>query len=139
MSRECGTCTKCCEGYLTGSVKGRDFYGGRPCHFVVIGRGCSTYDDRPKNPCITYNCAWLLNSEFPEWLKPEQSGVIIDWRTVNGIKYLNVTEAGGKLTTSMLSWLIVYIMNIRGNLKWIIDNGAHWIGNSDFLEAMKKN
>lgn len=39
MKRECGDCTKCCEGNLTFTIKDIKVYGGKPCPFVDIHKG----------------------------------------------------------------------------------------------------
>lgn len=139
MSRECGTCTKCCEGYLTGVVYDKPFYPGRPCHFVSIGKSCTIYAKRPKDPCVSYRCQWLDNFELPEWLKPNQSNVIITERTFEGtdIKYLDVMEAGDKLDSSVLSWIIVHALSKKLNLRWYVSGAAHYFGDSEFLKLME--
>ena len=64
MKRECGTCTKCCEGWLTGEALGHNFYPGKPCHFLAVNKGCTVYAKRPKDPCSSYKCAWLANEDI---------------------------------------------------------------------------
>jgi hypothetical protein len=136
MTRSCGDCTKCCEGYLTGEANGKTFFPGKPCHFVTIGKGCTIYKDRPKDPCVNFKCSWLVDESLPEWFKPSESGIIITVKKINGISYVEVIEAGQTLQANMLSWLIMYALNNNLNLFWTIQGGAHWIGNADFLEAM---
>lgn len=139
MSRQCGDCTKCCEGYLTGEAKGKSFYKGKPCHFVSIGKGCTIYANRPKDPCISYKCAWLTDEELPEWFKPNQINAIIDRRFIKDIPYINVIEAGETLQSNVLSWIILYAVNNNLNLCWRVDGSEHWIGNNEFLTVMKEN
>jgi hypothetical protein len=138
MSRECGDCTKCCEGFLVGSVQGKDFYPGKPCHFIEIGKGCTIYKDRPVDPCKRYKCGWLVDEEMPEWLKPNQSNVIIDVRDAEGIPFINVIEAGETLRSDVLSWLITNALNKAWNLRWTIKDSSHWIGSQEFLVVMEK-
>ena len=39
--------------------------------------GCAIYEDRPKNPCRNFKCAWLLDSEgLEEELRPDRCGAI---------------------------------------------------------------
>ena len=59
--RSCGSCTKCCEGWLSGEALGHKFYPGKPCHFIAIGKGCSVYAKRPQEPCVSYKCGWISN------------------------------------------------------------------------------
>ena len=137
--RLCGTCTKCCEGYLTGEALGHTFYPGKPCHFVVIGSGCSIYEKRPQEPCVSYKCLWVSNDELPEWMKPNEINVIIDKRITNGIEHIKVTEAGGALSTKVLSWLVQYVIKNNLNLSWEVDGEVHWIGSPEFNWAMMLN
>lgn len=138
MNRKCGDCTKCCEGYLSGSVKGKEFYLGKPCHFVAIGKGCSIYKDRPKNPCESYKCLWLVDEQLPEWFKPNEINAILDIRHIDNIPFINVLEAGETLRSDVLSWLITNTINKGWNLRWEINKGSHWIGSQEFLDAMEK-
>lgn len=138
MKRECGTCTKCCEGWLVGEALGYKFYQGKPCHFISIGKGCSVYAKRPKDPCVTYKCTWLINENIPEWMKPSEINAIIDERINDGIKYLSVSEAGSKLDSSVLTWIIEYALANQINLLWKVNNGSHWIGSPEFNSMMLK-
>ena len=108
--RTCGTCTKCCEGYLSGEAFGHTFYPGKPCHFIAIGKGCSIYDKRPQDPCVSYKCGWLTNSEIPEWMKPNEIDAIIDMRQIKEFEYINLREAGNPMQAKVLNWLFQYIL-----------------------------
>jgi hypothetical protein len=138
MKRECGTCTKCCEGWLTGEALGHNFYPGKPCHFLAINKGCTVYEKRPKDPCSSYKCAWLANEDIPEWMKPSEVNAIITEKQINGIPYLSVKETGSTLNSKVLTWLILYALKNTLNIYWQIDGGANWIGSKEFLEEMKK-
>lgn len=140
MKRECGSCTKCCEGYLTGSAYNRPFYPGNPCHFVSIGKKCGIYATRPKDPCISYSCQWLVNEDIPEWFKPDAINAIITKRKFDdaNIEYLDLIEAGENLDANVLSWLIMYSLNNKINLRWVVRGAAHWIGSDEFLAEMDK-
>lgn len=137
MKRECGTCTKCCEGWLEGKALGHKFYRGKPCHFIAIGEGCSVYSKRPKDPCITYKCLWLKDETLPLWMKPSNINAIVDEREKNNIKYWIVNEAGSTLDSRVLTWLIEYCLLNKVNLAWKIDTGLHWIGSSEFNLLME--
>ena len=41
--RECGTCTKCCEGWNVFNIQGKSIKPGKPCSFVEEGKGCTIY------------------------------------------------------------------------------------------------
>jgi Fe-S-cluster containining protein len=91
--RECGTCTKCCEGWLMADIEpeiipknrtagsigdiheqhiggGIGISPGRPCRFLNMdkdvndGLGCTIYEHRPYEPCQRFKCAWLLDDKY---------------------------------------------------------------------------
>lgn len=138
MKRKCGTCTKCCEGYLVGEIKGKAFFKGSPCHFLEINKGCTIYPERPQHPCASYKCAWLIDESFPMWFKPNEINTIIDYRIIDNIEYINVIEAGSRLDSNVLSWLIIYAQKNNMNIRWTADSGPYWIGTKEFCEAMEK-
>ncbi len=136
--RSCGDCTKCCEGWLSGEALGHTFYPGKPCHFIAIGKGCTVYAKRPKEPCQTYKCAWLADEDIPEWMKPSEINAIFTHKEVNGIPYLHLKEAGSELSSKVLSWAIVYCLSKGMNLYWEINGGPNYIGSTDFLKEIEK-
>ena len=138
--RSCGDCTKCCEGYLTGSAHGHEFYPGRPCHFLSIGTGCTIYSQRPKEPCVSFKCEWLDNSELPEWLKPNQVNAIVMRKKLpdTEIEFLSLVEAGDTLDSRTLTWVLMYALRKQLNLMWAVDGAKNWIGTPEFLAEMAK-
>lgn len=137
--RSCGDCTKCCEGWLSGEALGHKFYLGRPCHFLAIGKGCTIYAKRPKEPCQTYKCGWLQSEDIPEWMKPSEINAIIDFCNINEIPYLRVKEAGEVLSSKVLTWIIQYALRNKLNLYWEVNGGANYSGSPEFLEAMENS
>jgi hypothetical protein len=109
-------------------------FPGRPCHFFADK--CTIYEFRPDNPCRAYTCAWVQddNNLFPEWLKPNISGVLCDWRDWEEGKYLEVREASKKISAEILSWL--YELGARSNLCMRIQINGHWhtYGHQSFME-----
>lgn len=136
MKRSCGTCTKCCEGWLKGEALGYRFHQGKPCHFVSIGKGCTVYEKRPKDPCSTYTCSWLKNEEIPEWMKPSEINAILDFQITDGVEYMRVTEAGLVLDSRVLTWVIQYALSKNINLTWTVNGWKSWIGSTEFNELM---
>jgi hypothetical protein len=134
VSRSCGTCTSCCEGWVYGSACGHEFWRGRPCQFVKKGVGCSIYNDRPQNPCREFNCNWLLDENIPDWMQPNQSGVILQWRTIDDKNYLEMNEACDKVSVDVLSWVIQYAIKNKLNLQYQLNGVFNRI---DFNELMK--
>jgi hypothetical protein len=134
--RECGTCTKCCEGWLTANIRGHNMFPGKPCFFVEIGKGCKDYKNRPDEPCKSFECGWITIDEMPEEFKPEQSGVILVFKNNNNNPYMVITKAPNNPTSSFLSWAINFAMSKKLNILWYIDDKSWWIGNADFSNQM---
>lgn len=135
--RECGTCTKCCEGWLMGNVRGHEMYTGKPCFFVEQGVGCKDYDNRPKYPCVSFNCGWKEIVEMPEEFKPENSGVILQLSKEKNIEFIAIIKAPLDPSIEMLSWMIKYIKSNQLNLLWAIKNERYWLGNDEFCKLME--
>jgi hypothetical protein len=135
--RKCGSCTKCCEGYLSGEALGHSFYPGKPCHFIAIGQGCTVYAKRPQDPCVTYKCGWLTNLNIPEWLKPDAVNVIIDERQTEGHSYLNLREAGATVSSKVLNWFIQYVLQNQLNAVWQVEGGENWMGSTEFVKLLE--
>jgi hypothetical protein len=136
MQRDCGGCTECCKGWISFEVKGRKYQPGNPCHYKGE-HGCTIHENRPEDPCKAYFCAWVAEPEFiPEWLKPNNSGVICTRRKINGISFLDVVECGKQINSSVLNWLILEHINTGQNLRYRINGGINFIGQKDFIEAL---
>lgn len=71
--RPCGDCHECCTGKLAGNQYGNQMYPDRKCVFLV--GDCSIHVTRPES-CAKYQCAWAQRL-FPEWMRPDQCGVVI--------------------------------------------------------------
>lgn len=134
--RSCNECTKCCEGHLKTNIKGHEVYPGNPCFFVKIGVGCTSYEDRPKDPCQNFKCYWLSNTQMPEEFKPSNSGVILTWQTVEEFDYLALINAPTNPSVQLLSWALSEANRINSNFSWNIDNQVYWTGSVDFCDAM---
>lgn len=73
MPRECGECQMCCT--LMG-VKQLEKHPNQPCEHQCP-TGCAIHDSRPQE-CRTYQCQWRFDESFPEELRPDRVGCIID-------------------------------------------------------------
>jgi hypothetical protein len=135
--RDCGDCTLCCQGYLNGEAHGHAFFRGTPCFFLE--KKCTIYSSRPKDPCVNYNCSWLIDENIPSWMKPNLIGAIIDKRNVDGINYYCIIEAGKKLDASVLNYMILYCINNNLNLLYTIEGGNYRIGSKEFLNLIDKS
>jgi hypothetical protein len=140
MGNTCDTCTKCCEGWLTGNINGYDIYVGKPCLFIEINKGCGIHNDRPEKPCRAFDCAWITMSDMPEEFKPLNSGVIMHYKKNIINKKLGfwvLTKAPNNPTEQFLSWAISHATSNGENILWHIDNNYHWMGSPEFCKTME--
>ena len=74
--RECGECTACCTVLnIPRLAKGP----GVSCHNLTP-TGCGIYEDRPDQPCKSFNCAWLQGF-LGDDDRPDKAGAII-WQSL---------------------------------------------------------
>lgn len=132
VERTCDGCTKCCHGHgrLWGEALGHNFQAGKPCFFVGE-KGCSVYKDRPHDPCQTFKCEWLSQDYLPMWFRPDLSKVIVDKRQHEGREWLEVCEAGQKMDSAVLSWILIWAKNNNKNVLYQIEGNWNWMKNSE--------
>ena len=136
-NRSCGDCTLCCEGWLVNSAHGYDMWPGRKCQFVSLSKGCTIYDQRPET-CQKYECQWLFDKRVPEWMKPSISGVILKEKDYNGVKYLEVVEAGRKIDSEVLTWVFNALVTQQfENVKYQVNGGWNYFGTKEFFDVVK--
>lgn len=136
--RSCGTCTKCCEGYLTGNIEGHPMSYGVPCHFLQQGVGCKRYETRPNNPCKTFTCGWLDDKKIPDFIKPEICGVIIVERVIHENTYSVFIQAPNQIEGEFLDWAKEYYKKNKKNYLYYDANGKiHYAGSKEFLREIK--
>jgi hypothetical protein len=136
FKKACGGCTACCSGTLTGSAHGMAFWKGRPCHFMGCN-GCSIYEDRPADPCKSYECGYLKFDWVPQWMRPDLSDVIITERKTKTkqIPFLEVAEYKGKMNAEVLSFLFMSKFNGHfENFTYQINGGWNRVGSKEFLD-----
>lgn len=78
MSRECGSCTKCCSLL---PVKGLNKPALQRCVHQRSHKGCSVYHQPEKGfpwECQLWSCVWLTNEDAAELRRPDRSGYVID-------------------------------------------------------------
>jgi len=138
--RSCGTCTRCCEGWLiipqdqweeqTGEKKPfRGAYPGKPCFY--LGKNCTIYEKRPE-VCRKFNCEWILNEEIPEWMKPELSNVIIKKIKNEKYTYFETIETGEPITVPVLNFIFSWALSNRINLKYTVFREPYKVGTPEF-------
>ncbi len=93
----------CCQGWLTGEAWGHKFYPGRPCGWITK-KGCGIYENRPYNPCQTFECEWKRNLSLPQWLKPDVSGVIVKYSVLDQHVYLRIIESNKIVDQRIHDW-----------------------------------
>lgn len=133
VSRSCGNCTKCCDGWLTGNIRGHDVFPGKPCFFVTIGVGCNDYHNRP-HTCKSFECQWLLDSNIPETLKPSVSDIIITKQDIDEIEYIKIVEAGNP-NAENLKLIIDYYS--ASNINWWCEiDQVNYVNGSEAFMAL---
>lgn len=114
---------------------GIPFFSGKPCHFVDVNLGCSVYEDRPDDPCEIFKCGWLIEPNFPEWLKPNLSNVIFVFDKIDSHNFIYAIESGAKMDAQTLSWAVAYMSINKYNFAWQYDGGWSAIGSDEFVKA----
>lgn len=100
-------CTACCDGWVSMNINGTEVFPGSPCPHSA-GNSCKIYAGRPVDPCINFNCGWVIkNSTLPEWLRPDLAKVIVipNMFIWQGIAVDMATPVGKKIPGRALNWL----------------------------------
>lgn len=129
MAKECGSCTKCCEGWLMGQINLRTMYPGKPCYLVEIGVGCKDYENRPMFPCQNFSCLWLANDNIPNKYKPETCGVIVTSFIDKGSRVLTLVPAPENPSQEMIDWFKSYADDNGYGLIYYEGNNPYTYGN----------
>lgn len=136
-ARSCGSCTKCCEGWLTANIHGEEMYPGKACQFCEVDKGCSDYENRPENPCKTFVCMWRAEEFVPEEFSPKETGNIITAQRIGNIEYLSLVYAGKEVQTDFLSWFVSFCVGRQLNAEWVVNGKAYLIGSHEFVTDMR--
>jgi hypothetical protein len=140
--RECGECTKCCEGSLFLTVKGRKIGRSHPCHFLSKlnkSGGCTIYEDKERTEiCGKFQCEWLVNPEIPEWMKPSLVDTIIVNKNQSEIPHFEVIETNGKIDSVVLNWIIMYAFRNTLNLRYSVNGDINNFGSAEFIEYLNE-
>jgi hypothetical protein len=86
-----------------------------------------------------YNCGWLDDLSFPEWMKPEHSHVIATKRSYPGrddLTHYEFVEAGQPMTAEVLNWAINWAISNNINIVYWIGKKSHRLGTTDFTQAV---
>lgn len=131
--KDCTGCSKCCE-WLSAEIYGKPFHKGNFCHFVTPN-GCSIYKDRPPL-CVSFKCQWLVDEHFPMWMKPSLSNVIVIPDEIKGIPFFRVTEAGNKMESNVLNWILRWAMKHQFNVSYEVYGHTYFMGSEEFHKVM---
>jgi hypothetical protein len=111
--RACGECTRCCDGWAEGEIRGHRMHPGTACHFLQAG-ACSIYEERPQSPCRNFVCGWLMaDSPLPEEFRPDRVGVMavpIRWRSAPAFI---LVSAGNDPSEALLAWMRAFAERTR--------------------------
>jgi hypothetical protein len=135
--RACGDCTRCCEGWLSGSAYGHSFGPGRPCFFLE--KNCSIYAERPMEPCKNYRCAWLGEDTFPMWMKPNLSNLIIG-KQIDGPTQVGyyVVDPTGDHDSRALAWIERWATETGANVEYRVGGNIRRQGTPAFVAAQPR-
>jgi uncharacterized cysteine cluster protein YcgN (CxxCxxCC family) len=136
MMRECGNCTKCCEGWLVANIFEHKIYKDNPCPYIDSDNcKCSIYNKKPLL-CSDFKCAWLKEEHvFPLWMKPNLINQIIKKHVTNEYIYYEIVEAGSTIDTEILNWFMEQAAKGRMNIKYSINGLPHYVGDSYFCKS----
>lgn len=143
LTRECGDCTMCCEGFLPALIHDYEMKPGVPCHFVKTNtcKGCTIHEHRPAL-CDNYECLWK-SSPFavPEWMKPNKSDVILTVRTVNDdddeeFEYIQMRQGHGPVRGDVLNWVLRLAFYGGVNLEYEVNGTWYFHGNTKWIRYM---
>lgn len=137
QERECDGCTKCCDGWLSGTAHGHEFYIGKRCYWKGK-KGCNIYESRPHNPCVTFKCFWKYSKLVPKQFKPNEIGVIIVERFENQFTFVDVNFGGKDLSDAVIDWCHqMYTEKKIANIRYFYQLRYKLLSNdSKFIEYM---
>lgn len=86
---------------------------GKPCQHCTV-QGCAIYESRPKDPCQTYQCAWLQEgSELPDDFRPDLCGAVVTLnRKWNGWTVIRAVPTGAEIPPETLEWIKAYAVKL---------------------------
>jgi hypothetical protein len=129
--RPCNGCTQCCT-WLSSEAFGFKFGSGLPCTFLKDS-GCSIYECRPDG-CKAFQCLWKTDIDIPEWLKPNQSNVIMAEERFGNFTYICIVYAG-KPDLRVFDWINE---QVEKDINFMIWNTREvFSNNKDFKDFMK--
>lgn len=143
LTRECGDCTMCCEGFLPAVIHDYEMKPGVPCHFLQSNtcNGCTIYEHRPQL-CKNYECLWKTSpAAVPEWMKPNKSDVILTVRTVTDdegeeYEYVQMRQCHNTVRGDVLNWVLRLGFNGGVNIEYEVNRTWYFYGNTKWIRYM---
>jgi hypothetical protein len=139
MTRQCGTCTKCCDGWLSAKILDFEMGNGVACPLRIKDGGCSIHND-PIRPslCQNWKCGWLEDDGtlFDEWMRPNNVNLILIRFVVDNIEWYKLAEAGEPISPLMLSYLIQEAIRKNINLEYQIKGAQFLVGTDEFKKVV---
>ncbi len=89
------------------TIEGVPVYPDHPCPHST-GQGCDAYDKRPHDPCVLFNCGWVVDgSPLPDWMKPNNAKVIVIFNKTQwqGLPVDVAVPIGRRIPPRSLNWL----------------------------------
>lgn len=126
-TRQCLTCTACCEGWINAKIRNVKLRPYKGCKFCT-SKGCGIYKKRPDRPCKTFKCGWLREpSPLPDHMRPNECGAIILFhKKWAGKPVIFAIPVGERIPDATFAWLMAYSGKQRIPLIWsenLVENG----------------
>jgi hypothetical protein len=135
-ARQCGECTACCDGWVSGVIEGHEMKPGTPCFF----RGdhcCTIYERRPQHPCRSFVCGWLQpDSPFPEGFRPDKLGVIVIPMKWRGREAYVLRSAGRDPDDRLIEWMQQFSLRTQRPFFYEIAGERFGFGPPEFQQEM---
>jgi hypothetical protein len=100
VARHCNGCTACCHVVAVKEIELPPFTSCPHVRGVLHagGPGCGIYHERPYS-CRSWRCMWLKNEDWPEELRPDRLGVVVD-------EFQDLVSIGGRKLRAAQLWVL---------------------------------
>lgn len=106
---------------------------------IVIGSGCSDYENRPAMPCKTYRCEWLKDKNMPNEFAPSLTNFIVHKRWIKKEQYFTLIKAGEAIQDSDIENIFQWFKNNNANFFYFHKSVAYACGSEEFLKECYNN
>lgn len=63
---------------------------------------------RPRDPCVSFKCAFKYKHNIPDWVRPDRSNVIFVERVFEGMSYLHGSDTGKQPVPELFEWAKIW-------------------------------